>query len=366
MNKVGGRLADGREILYFDDEDRGRVPSPDRRSLPALESSIELRYDPMAADWVIIASHRQDRTYLPPAGECPLCPSRPERPTEIPDSDYDVVVFENRFPSLSGAVPAPEEGDGPFPSAPGSGRCEVVCFTSDHDGSFGELAADRLATIAQVLVDRTAALSAIEGVQYVLPFENRGEEIGVTLSHPHGQIYAYPFVPPRLARQLAVLRRHRDQSGDCLICRQLTAELGAGERVVGESEAAVAYVPFAARWPLQVNIVARRHLPDLESLEPQARLELLGLQARVLAALDRLFPASPVPYIAALVQAPVRANRDIAHLRVEVVSPRRAAGKLKYLAGSETAGGAFINDIRPERAAAMIREAMSERSPAGG
>lgn len=358
MTRTRGKLADGREILYFDRDPGRREAPPDLRDLTPSNPHSELRHDELQDEWVIVASHRQERTFLPPADECPLCPSREGRLTEIPAPEYEVVVFENRFPSLL-EDPGPVLG-GPR-TRPGRGRCEVICFSSDHDTTFSRLPADRLGTIAEAIVDRTRELAALPGVEHVLFFENRGEEIGVTLSHPHGQIYAYPFPPPRIARSNAVARRVWDENGTCVACSALDFELEDRSRVVDESERFVAFVPYAARWPYEVRLMARSHVPDLESLDPPVRLELLSMEARVLAAFDTLFP-TPMPYIASLIQGLADADRDLAHLRLDIVSARRAEGKLKYLAGSETVGGAFINDIRPEAAADALRAEMSGSS----
>src|SRR5580658_1213688 len=194
--KTSAALADGREIIYFNESPGlGRELAPDTRPLPprppgpplpvgTAESVI--RWDPLAGEWVVIAAARQDRTFLPPPDQCPLFPSAPGRPTEIPAASYDVVVFENRFPSLREPL----------------GRCEVVCFTSDHDASFAQLTPRRARTVLEAWADRTEALSAMTGIEQVYIFENRGVEIGVTLHHPHGQIYAFPFVTPRVRQQV--------------------------------------------------------------------------------------------------------------------------------------------------------------------
>jgi UDPglucose--hexose-1-phosphate uridylyltransferase len=339
------RLADGREILYFDDA--GSTPPqapPDPRSLPPRDEPAELRRDRLVDEWVIVAGHRQTRTFLPPASECPLCPSRDGRQSEIPAADYDVAVFENRFPSL----PAAAAGEAP------RGRCDVVVYSSEHDASFSELSEQRLRTIGAAWAQRTAELSAEPGVASVFVFENRGIEIGVTLHHPHGQIYAYPFLPPRLERMLAVARGH--EADGCLGCTLLTDELADGGRVVARSEHAVAYVPLAARWPFEMHLVPRRHVPDLAALDEGERDDLVTLEADLLARLDRLFGV-PAPYMAGWLQAPIGDGRELAHLRLQIASPRRAADKLKYLAGSESLAGAWINDIRPEDAARRLRAA---------
>ena len=232
------RLDDGRELIYFDERDDVVRDEADRRRLPPPPPGAELRYDPLLDEWVAIAAHRQSRTFLPPSSECPLCPSTPDRSTEIPASDYDVVVFENRFPTFSQrppeqAFPAPTPL---VPVRPATGRCEVVCFTSDHDASFATLSLQRVGTVMSALADRTAELSALPGVEQVMCFENRGEAIGVTLHHPHGQIYAYPFVPPRQRAMLTAARSYADRTGGLLMSDVLAAERSAGDRLVVECD----------------------------------------------------------------------------------------------------------------------------------
>ncbi len=348
------QLADGRELIYFDDMP-GRVrDASDTRDLSRAVSSPEIRHDPIHDEWVTIAAHRQTRTHLPPAAECPLCPSRPGFPTEIPAPDYDVVVFENRFPSLVERPVDVATVEGLLPRRPGVGRCEVLSFTSDHDAAFADLLPERLRTVGRAWVERSVALGAIEGVEYVFAFENRGEEIGVTLNHPHGQIYAYPFIPPRIERAIGGAERHLAATGRCVFCDVLAAELEAGERVVAETERFVAFVPATSRWPFEAHIYPRRHVPDLAALAEDELGELLDLQASLLGRFRSLFEREP-PYIQGWAQAPVRRARDAWHLHLEVFSARRSAAKLKYLAGSESGVGAFINDVRPERAAELLR-----------
>ena len=353
------RLSDGRALYYFDSAPVPR-DAKDTRDLPETTTSSEIRWDPLLDQWVVIASHRQGRTFLPPADECPLDPSRDGRQTEIPDSDYEVVVFENRFPSLStgaalGADPDELDDHDPLSTRrAGIGRCEVVCFTSDHSASFSSLSPARVCTVLDAWIDRTEALNALPGVEQVFVFENRGEEIGVTLSHPHGQIYAYPFVPPRMRRQNESARRYRDRTGDCLHCVLLAREHAARVRVVHETDLFTVVVPHAARWPFEAHVYPRRHVPDLPALTEQEKADLAGVYVDLLKRFDALFP-TPTPYIAAWMQAPARYDRDLAHLHAQVFSIRRAAGKLKYLAGSESGAGVWVNDITPERAAAALR-----------
>ena len=362
------RLADGREIFYFDDGP-GAAPhaAPDRRELPPVSTRSELRFDALLDEWVVLAAHRQGRTFLPPTDQCPLCPSRPGRPTEIPDSDYQVVVFENRFPSLATTVLPDPPGSGPADPLtglrPGFGRCEVVCFTSDHDRPFADLPPDRVRLVVDVWADRTAELAAVEGVEQVFCFENHGEEIGVTLSHPHGQIYAYPFVAPRVRQVLGSAQRYRDRTGRDLFADVIAAERS-GPRVVAANEHWTAFVPAAARWPYEVQLFPVRRVPDLPALDAAERDALVDIYLDLLHCFAHRFD-TPMPYIAAWNQAPVHAHRADWWLHLQLFSFRRAPGKLKYLAGSESGMGAFITDTVPEDVAEQLRSVLRTGRRAG-
>ena len=402
--RSSGRLADGREIIYFDESPgSGRAQVRDTRDLgagagPDAGPQPGIRWDALVGEWVVIAAQRQGRTFLPPADQCPLCPSRPGRPTEIPAADYDVVVFENRFPSLYGAkARAAAAGEAPGGAAaageplageplaaeasaaeaaadfagttpagadvltarrPGIGRCEVVCFTSDHDSAFACLTPGRVRTVVEAWADRTADLGAMSGVRQVFCFENKGEEIGVTLHHPHGQIYGFPFVTPRTAQMLGQARAYAGGGHRNLFDDMVASELSEGTRIVARNEHWTAFVPAAARWPYEVLLFPARRVPDIPALDGDARSAFGDLYLDVLGRFDALF-GSPPPYIAAWYQAPAgdAAGASEFGLHLRVMSVQRAPGKLKYLAGTESAMGVFINDIVPETAALRLREA---------
>ncbi|MFJ2264594.1 galactose-1-phosphate uridylyltransferase [Streptomyces sp. NPDC087844] len=352
MKKTSTRLADGRELIYYDSRDDTVRDAVDRRPLDRTVTTSEVRRDPLLGDAVAIASHRQGRIYHPPADECPLCPSEGDRLSEIPDSAYDVAVFENRFPSLAGD----------------SGRCEVVCFTSNHDASFADLTEEQAGLVLEAWTDRTAELSHLPSVEQVFCFENRGAEIGVTLGHPHGQIYAYPFTTPRTALMLRSVAAHKEATGgENLFDAVLEREL-ADERIVLATEHWVAFVPFSAHWPYEVHLYPRRRVPDLLGLDEGARTEFPKVYLELLRRFDRIFGEGepPTPYISAWHQAPfgtleefdgvVRA--DFA-LHLELFTIRRTSGKLKFLAGSESGMNVFINDVPPEAAAQRLREVAS-------
>lgn len=368
--KRSTRLADGRELIYYDDP--GTTLGPDRavdaRDLGPRPETATMRRDVLTGDWVSVAAARQNRAFLPPAELDPLAPQTATNPSEIP-SLYDVAVFENKSPAFGPALAsafggAPAAADPPRDlddlDAPGLGRtrtsvgrCEVVCFSPEHSGSFGTQTTVRARTVIEAWADRTAALSGLPGVEQVFPFENRGEAIGVTLPHPHGQIYAYPYITPRTTGLLRSIERE----GDDLFARVLDFER-ASERVILVGEHWTAYVPFAARWPLEVHVLPHRHVADFAETSDAERDELAPLYLRLLRGVDALYD-SPTPYIAAWHQAPVHRGRDTVRLNLQLTSPRRAADKLKFLAGSEAAMGAWIGDIPPETAAARLREAVA-------
>lgn len=359
MIKTRRKLADGREILYFDLDGPRPRDAVDTRDLPITTTHSQARFDVLLGEWVVIASHRQSRTFLPPADQCPLCPSTPERATEVPEYDYQVVSFENRFPSLSTTPVVPGGLADHVPDSPmtllrnGFGRCEVVCFTSDHQANFADLDFTRARLVVDVWADRTAELSALDGVAQVFCFENHGEEIGVTLSHPHGQIYAYPFVTPRAEKILANVTRHRIDNGRNLFEDLLDAERSSGLRVVQSNDEWTAFVPPAARWPYEVQIFPHRRvadIPDLDDAQRDGFAEIyLDIHRRFAHRFDK-----PMPYIAAWNQAPIGRGEDW-WLHMQVFSIQRAPAKLKYLAGSESGMNFFINDTTPEDVAAELR-----------
>ena len=292
MRKTRALMADGRELFYFDDVTPTREVLPDTRDLPHVTHGSTMRFDVLTGEWVAIAAHRQDRIYMPPADHCPLCPTKPGgEPSEIPAPSYDVVVFENRFPSFTQTAPdVPSEVDGNslWPQRPAVGRCEVVCFTSDHNASFGSLPVSRVRTVIEAWADRTATLSALPGVEQVFPFENRGKEIGVTLQHPHGQIYAYPFVTPRTASLITRAGAHRQRTGRDLMGDVLDSERKSGARVVLDGDAWTCFVPAAARWPVEAHLVPHRAVPDFAALNDAERDELAVLYRDLLYRLERV------------------------------------------------------------------------------
>lgn len=321
----------------------------------------ELRWNPLLGQWVATATHRQDRTFLPPADYCPLCPTKPGGfPTEVPASTYDIVAFENRFPSLQPDPPTPAvAGTELYPVRPAQGVCEVILYSPHHTSTLATEPVTQIYKLIQVWTDRFRELSALEYVKYVFIFENKGEAIGVTLHHPHGQIYAYPFIPPHILTELQESRAHHEKTGRCLLCDILKEERRDGRRIILENDSFAAYIPFFARWPYEVHISPQRHAQALTDFSEAEQQDLALLMKSLLVAYDKLFDIS-LPYMMVIHQRPTDdENYDSYHFHIEFYPPLRTKTKLKYLAGSETGAGMFINDTLAEEKAAELRSHVS-------
>jgi UDPglucose--hexose-1-phosphate uridylyltransferase len=346
---------DGRSLTLYGRKPvsaSGDAPSPNREP---LEANPHLRWHPLRGEWVAYASYRQGRTFMPPPEYNPLAPTTdPENPTELPQGAYDVAVFDNRFPSLSLAAHTPPESI--VDTMPGLGKCEVVVFTRDSATSLAALPLDHLELLMEVWGDRTRILGETSRIRYVLPFENKGVEVGVTLHHPHGQIYAYPFVPPVPERMNLLELSHYREHGEPLLEGLIAAEVTSGERLLYRGEHAVAFVPAWARYPYEVWVAPIRAVEGFQALEPEARADLARALKTVLLKYDGLWKR-PFPYLMAWYQAPVDgAPHPESHLQAEFFPPYRSSDRLKYLAGTELAAGMFANDALPEEKARELRD----------
>lgn len=311
----------------------------------------------MLGQWVITATHRQNRTFLPPADFCPLCPTRPGAfPTEVPREDYEIVVFENLFPSLRADPGDPAvEGEEFSPVRPAQGVCEVVLYSPDHNSTLADAPVRQIDRLVRVWEDRYRELGALDYVDYVHIFENKGKEIGVTILHPHGQIYAYPFVPPRMLSRRENFDRWLRENGSCLLCDVLAREMEDERRLVASNEYFAAYVPFYARYPYEVHILPLDHAVRLGRMEREQVRSLALILKTVMVKYDRLWGFS-MPYIMNLFPEPTDGREDPGwHFHIEFYPPYRTAQKLKYLAGAESGADAFINDTLPETTAAELR-----------
>jgi len=324
---------------------------------------LELRWNPILKKWVIIATHRQNRTYKPPKDYCPLCPTKKGGlSTEVPAEDYDIVVFENKFPSLKEELPRiTGTGSKFFKYGKAQGICEVVLFTSDHDGIMSEKPLSRYVKLVKVWRDRYQELGDKDFIDYVFIFENKGEEVGVTLHHPHGQIYAFPFIPPIIEQELDSSKEYLEKEGKCLFCKTLEEEKEDGRRIIVSNDSFSALVPFAAGYSYEVHIYTNKHLPSFNDFTEKEEIDLAAILKTLMMKFDHLF-GFVLPYIMAIHQQPTNGTgKEYSHFHIEFYPPYRTKDKLKYLAGSELGVGAFINDSLPEEKAQELRNTPPER-----
>ena len=338
---------DGRQLILY-----SQRPIDEALQAPAplgdtIKPNPHLRWHPLRGEWVTYAAYRQGRTFMPPPEYNPLAVTTdPANPTELPAGDYDIAVFDNRFPSLSpSARDAPESI---VETLPATGKCEVVVFTQNPNTSLAALPLSHIDLLFQVWAQRTQALGSDRDIQYVLPFENKGVEVGVTLHHPHGQIYAYPFIPPVPARMQAQEQLHYAEHQQPLLQTLIERELASGERIIYRGEHAIAWLPAWARYPYEVWIAPIRATAYLHDLTPEARADLARALKTVLLKYDGLWQR-PFPYLMAWFQAPTDGKpHPEAHLHAEFYPPYRTSDRLKFLAGTELAAGMFASDALPE------------------
>ncbi|MCC2681435.1 MAG: galactose-phosphate uridylyltransferase [Nitrosospira multiformis] len=345
---------DGRRLtLYSREAINPDIVAPSPFGEP-LNAHPHLRWHPLRGEWVTYAAYRQGRTFLPPPEYNPLgITTDPAHPTEVPAGNWDVAVFDNRFPSL-GPI-----GEPPLlivPSAPAVGHCEVVVFTKDPKASLGALPLAHIELLMEVWADRTAVMARRGDIAYVLPFENRGAEVGVTLHHPHGQIYAYPVVPPVPSRMQQEAQRYYEAKGRGVLQDLITGEREAGVRMLYEGEQAVAFVPVCARYPYEVWVAPTEPVESFIHLTPDQRLDLARALRTVLLKYEGLWQR-PFPYLMAWYQAPTDGkNHPESHLHAEFYPPYRTRDRLKYLAGTEIAAGFFAMDALPEEKARELQQ----------
>ena len=313
---------------------------------PVGPPTPQMRWNALRGEWVAYTAHRQNRTFKPPAEYCPLCPVKKGGfPGEIPFEDFELVVFDNRFPGLALNPPAPE-GDFPVPTEGAVGHCEVVVFSSAHSGSLASLAPERRELLVRAWADRYRDLLAKEKIAFVMPFENRGEEIGVTLHHPHGQIYAFSFMPPVVEKMVAAFRK-------APVIQELRQ--AAGDRYdVGANETAVAFVPPFARFPSEVWVTTRKAHPGPWTFSDAEVRDFAALLGETVARYDGLF-GKPMPYLMILYAAP-KGEEGHFQFHAQFLPFLRTADRLKYLAGCEQGAGTFLVDSLPEQMVERLRE----------
>lgn len=343
MHKYVHHKTDGRRLFLYGHKPNKLTPLPDAEQ--GVAQGSHARWHPLRREWVVYAVHRQTRTFLPPKEFCPLCPSRPDGlPTDIPFENFEIAVFQNRWPSLSPrAGEAPR--DLPVLTREANGDCEVVVFTPEHNGSLGTISQERRELLVRVWADRYHELYSRPEIQYVMPFENRGELIGVTMHHPHGQIYAYPFVPPVAEREAGSFRESP---------ALLNLLDSAKPYTVLEDQHCLAMIPPFARFPYEVLVYPKKFHPGPWTFSDDEVKSFAFMLGEVVRRYDKLFE-QPFPYILLLHAAP-KGEEARFHFHAEFNAYLRTKDKLKYLAGTEVGAGTFAVDALPEETAKVLRE----------
>lgn len=315
----------------------------------------ELRFNPLTKDWVMIASHRQNRPQMP-KDWCPFCPN--------PDNDkikepYDVLKYDNDFPALSQNPPVPDDvARGIYKTLPGYGKCEVILYSPQHTTTIPELSEDHIKKLVDLWQERFTELSKDEKIKYIFIFENRGEVVGVTMPHPHGQIYGYSYIPKKIELELESSREHYEQTGNCLICDMLREEIAFKQRVIIENEHFITFLPFYSEYPYGVYIGAKRHMQNLGQFSEEEKASLADILKKTVGMLDSLFDYK-FPYMMCMHQSPVNGEdtSDYYHFHIEFFPPMRSKDKQKFNASSETGVWAHCNTTAPEVVSDELRAA---------
>lgn len=334
--------ADGRKLFLYGYADHEQAVIPGEPL--DMNAGSELRRHPLRGDWSIYAAGRQNRTFKPSAAASPLAPSRPGEPlTEIPFEHFELAVFENRFPGLFAGAGEPLPVG--IETAPARGSCEVVVYAPEPQGSLATLTQDRRRLLVDAWIDRYAALFD-QGCAFVLPFENRGDEVGVTLHHPHGQIYGFPFVPAPQANTACAFEDGYDLAGQLAGWR---TEYG-----VAEAGGLEAYCPPFARFPYETWISARSGASGPWAFSDEERDGLAFLLGDVTARYDAFF-GRPTPVMLSLHAAPYGRDGSF-QFSAQFYPLLRAPDRVKYIASVEQVTSVFTVDVMPEQAAATLRD----------
>lgn len=314
----------------------------------------ELRYNPITKDWVMVASHRQARPQMP-KDWCPFCPGS----GNVPDEGFDVLRYPNDFPALSQSPPAPDDvAGGFFVTAPAYGKCEVLLYSDKHTATLAELDDAHVTKLAEMWRDCFIDISADEKIKYVYIFENRGDVVGVTMPHPHGQVYGYSFIPKKIAEEIEGATAHYTKNGSNIFCDLLKQEKADGRRIIFENEHFTVYVPFFSPITYGVHVTANRQVPHLAAMT-EDEIAALGKTLRACCGMyDSLF-GTAFPYMMCMHNAPVNSGdfNKIWQFHVEFFPPMRAANKQQFFASSETGAGAWCNPTAPEEKAEELRQA---------
>ncbi len=316
----------------------------------------ELRWHPLTKDWIMIASHRQNRPQMP-KDWCPFCPG-PDN-DKVPKS-FDVYEYDNDFPALMQNPPVPDDVEtNIYKVRPAYGKCEVILYSPEHTVTLPELPVDHVRKLVDLWVERFEALRADKNIKYVFIFENRGAVVGVTMPHPHGQIYGYSVVPKKLELELQSCKEHHDETGRCLICDMIHDEVEDGRRVIFENEDFIVFLPFFSEYPYGIYIAAKSHKQYISEFNDREKDNLAKAVREAAGTLDSLFGYT-FPYMMCMYNGPVNYGEDTSenyHFHIAFYPPMRSADKQKFNASSETGAWAHCNPTAPEATSVELREA---------
>ncbi len=316
----------------------------------------ELRYNPLLNDWIIIASHRQDRPQMP-KDWCPFCPGSGKVPEK-----YDVYKYDNDFPALSQNPPQPDDvATDFFKVKPEYGKCEVVLYSPEHTTTLPELSVSHIEKLISLWQERFIEISKDENIKYIFMFENKGEPVGVTMPHPHGQIYGYSVVPKRINEELSNSKKYLEETGNCLICDILMNEYNENKRIICENEDFAVILPFFSDYPYGIYIISKKHKQNITELNENEKHNFAKILKAATGTLDNLFDMS-FPYMMCMYQNPVNGEDTSAynHFHVKFYPPMRSESKIKYNASSETGAWANCNPTAPEDKAEELRQAYNK------
>lgn len=309
----------------------------------------ELRYNPLLGQWVMVSAEREKRPWRP-KDFCPFCPGGEET-----GYGWEVLLLPNRFPMLSFDAPKPEDR-GFYKKARALGQCSVVVETPEHElNDLDDLSLEQMVKVVGLWKAVTQKLKKNPHIAYIAIFRNKGEEIGVSLTHPHGQVYALPFIPLKVRIKLENARNHYKRYKECLFCRILKEELK-GDRLIYENESFALFMPFFANWPYEVHIYPKRHVQWLTQLTHEETINLADILRITAATLNTLFERQ-MPYVMVVYQAPFKGGYPFYHLHIEFYPLLREKSKLKYAAGIEMGTWEFTYDVIPEENAQKLRKA---------
>lgn len=316
----------------------------------------ELRWNPLLKDWTMVAAHRQNRPDMP-KDFCPFCTDSGKVP-----KDYDVYKYDNDFPVLSQEPPRPDDvGSKLYKVKEAYGKCEVILYSPDHNASLCELNVDHIKKLVDLWTDRFIDLSKDDKIKYIYIFENRGKEVGVTMPHPHGQIYGYSFMPVKIRTELESSKEYYEENNQCLFCKMNEEEISFEERIIMENDDFIAYLPFFTDYPYGLFILSKRHISNIVEFTEDEKYSFANILKDVTGTFDTLFNKR-FPYMMAIHQSPVNSpeykNHDeYYHFHVEFYPPLRGENSIKYNASSETGAWAVANPRSIEDTAIELREA---------